>query len=319
MFKPQPAATVASTLFLAFTLAACSRSISTVKDSDAPNAGYKIGQVLDHKANCASSSWSQGKDSNDRPMVEFQCKLIVSDAVIKGIADAALEASRHAVEQRLHGGKSAVPAVGLPGLHGLDTLEGREHDFEGLDPASDQAKRLADDGDAAAQMMNLRQKWAEVEAQADSVDSECRKQLPSVLAEREAVITKALTDHRQYLESIQFILKDDQIIERRLNITDDDGHDVSIPPGVLYGMMLNPNDRPDQQGSEERVILHEAVKLPPDEFDYQFCGHQEKYVPISERFEALDTEAGAIWKGFSDRRWAAAHPSVGGSGSSSAH
>ncbi|WP_293238815.1 hypothetical protein, partial [Paludibacterium sp.] len=57
---------------VAMLLSGCSRSISIVKDSDAPNPSYKIGQLLDHKANCASSSWSSGKDNYDRPTVEFR-------------------------------------------------------------------------------------------------------------------------------------------------------------------------------------------------------------------------------------------------------
>jgi hypothetical protein len=297
-------ARVVAVISAAWVLAGCSQSITTVKNSAAPKASFTIGQVLDHKDNCSSSSWSASKDANDHPVVEFKCALHTSDATIS--QRSTFKDAREAAQRRVEGGVDKATLPGVADKSGQTTLSILRTDLKALDEDSDQSKEIADDPTAAAQFADLRQRWKTAEADLDAVDSECRKQLPQLVDEREAAAAKFYREHRDFAEAIAFMLKDKVIVERQLSISDAEGHDLTgkIPPSLLYEMMLDPDPNKD----EERVVLAEAAPLPADTIDYAFCGHPERYLPVAERMADIKLGIDPAWSAFKNRQREGVHP-----------
>lgn len=263
----------AGALCAALAIGGCSRSIPYVKDSDAPDARFKIGQVLDHKDNCTSSSWSHGTDENGRPVVTFRCEMQIPDDALASLKAPLLANERQQFDTRIKGGPYLID-------HGFP-LSQELHDSDFDDP------NIRRDPEAAVQLDQARVEYAKIVEDLAKVDAKCAGALPGMQADLEARVDKYFAGHRKIDELIQFVLKDDTIVEQQLSAKFEDGSDalsLGMAP-LLYRFMLSPSDRNAEYG-----LLTSSLMKRVDVGDIKYCGDSAPYQPFTARTNAVFDE-----------------------------
>jgi len=276
---------------VAMLLSGCSRSISIVKDSDAPNPSYKIGQLLDHKANCASSSWSSGKDNYDRPTVEFRCEVHIPAEMTEKMEATLLQEVNRRFDERFKKG----PYV--PGLTG----EGDQYPVSQyrIDLSFNNSVYRTDPA-TAAQLDEAKKKYDQAIADLASVDSQCISTLKGQQADIASSVQHYFSDHNSITEVLTFSLKDNSVAGVTVTTQYKDGSNAAraIVPSALYNYMLDPAS----QQSEEAHLLSASFMPRIDVGDLKYCGHVERYQRFAARINEVKSDIDAAGNSYQSHR-----------------
>jgi len=262
-------------LFVTSALVGCSRSISAVKESDAPDAGFKIGQVLDHKANCASSSWSQSTDDTDRPVVEFHCDVQIPDEAFNHQRQTLHNEVTRQFDEREKGGPYITKPSGEPAQYPLSASRYDES-------INDQLFRS--DPVAASVLDDAKKEYGQLLADLQKVDSPCADSMMERRKTFDESTEKYIASRKKVSEIIRWVLKDGQVVQRMVSAKLADGSSA-ITPGAetwLYSAMLEPS-----AANQEYAVLTASTAMRVDVGDIKYCDNIDAYRPFSARADSV--------------------------------
>lgn len=270
-------------------LCACSKGIDTVKNSPAPDASYKLGQLLDHKDNCTSVKWSSGRDDKGRSTVDYRCEVKVRVAVLDEAAKKAVVRVSNDIQDRLEHGPR------LPVLSTFDDQRQADLRLEALRiPGALANERMREDAAVAAKLDELKKRYDAAVQQLGQADAPCQAQLRQQLADNLARTRKYLEEHSTATEVIRWTLNDGEIVSVASDLTNAEGVSVlqSASANLLYTYMLAPADRV----SEERLIVGNVPAPASEETDLNFCGRAQAYQPAIDAVIQVQRDLAAVQK-----------------------
>lgn len=270
-------------------LCACSKSIDTVKNSPAPDASYKLGQLLEHKDNCVNTKWSTDTDDKGRKTVEFRCEVKPRSEVIDAAAQEGMRMANNDIDSRLREGPRLTVWSGIDDRMAPLTLDGI-----GI-PNRLTFLRQTQDPSIDAKLDELKQRYDIVVQQLEQADAPCVAQLRQRRVDNIAHARQYLADHSVSTEVMRWTLNDGEIVSIAADLTNAEGASVlhGMSPSVLYTYALSPTDRM----SEEKLIVA-LVSLPAqEEADLNLCGHAEAYQPATEALIRLQHDVVSVQQG----------------------
>ena len=271
-------------------LGACSKSIDTVKNSPAPDASYKFGQLLDHKDNCTSTKWGTSEDNKGRTTVDYRCEVKLRSALLDEAAQNAVVSLSNDIHFRLTDG---------PFLPVLDGDRSVDLHLEAMHiPAGLADEQLREDPANAAKLDDLKARYDATVQQLAQVDAPCQAQLRQQLTDSLAHTRKYLEEHSIYTELIQWTLNDGAIVSVAADLTNAEGASMlqNASPNLLYTYMLAPTDRL----SEEKLIVGNVPMPAQEKNDLNFCGRSDAYKPTIDALNQVRRDLAAVqasrWK-----------------------